>query len=54
MITKTPCTDDKTATPAYSKPVRKSHDRNGSGCHGKDTPCMPGLNGKCVACFRDD
>lgn len=36
------------------KPVRKSHNRNGSACHGKDVPCMPGLNGKCVACFDDD
>lgn len=36
------------------RPVRKSHDRNGSACHGKDVPCLPGLNGKCVACFDDD
>lgn len=37
-----------------AKPVRKSHNRNGSACHGKDVPCLPGLNGKCVACFDDD
>jgi hypothetical protein len=37
-----------------AKPVRKSHNRNGSACHGKDVPCLAGLNGKCVACYEDD
>lgn len=44
---------DKPRWPCRGIP-RKSHNRNGSACHGKDVPCMPGLKGKCVACFDDD
>lgn len=38
----------------YGPVPRKSHNRNGSACNGKDVSCLPGLNGKCVACFDDD